>query len=136
MEARTLDWRLMQQKAQGDHLNRLVEITAARNEAMAGSTDNTNPNWPDWNSMLQNLGDTAANTARTADALDIADEDLKYIRDLAERDIIDRTTVASITVDMGGVSNTINSPMDLDGVVTYIADYVSEGLAVAVEGVH
>ena len=82
------------------------------------------------------LGDIAANTARTADALDIADEDLKYIRDLAERDIIDRTTDASITVDMGGVSNTINSPMDLDGVVTYIADYVSEGLAVAVEGVH
>ena len=91
---------------------------------------------PDWDSMMQNVGDTAANTARTADALDIADEDLKYIRDLAERDIIDRTTVASITVDMGGVSNTINSPMDLDGVVTYIADYVSEGLAVAVEGVH
>ena len=82
------------------------------------------------------LGDIAANTARTADAMDISNEDLKYIRDLAERDIIDRTTVASITVDMGGVSNTINSPMDLDGVVTYIADYVSEGLAVAVEGVH
>lgn len=94
------------------------------------------PLLPDWDSMMQNVGDTAANTARTADALDIADEDLKYIRDLAERDIIDRTTVASITVDMGGVSNTINSPMDLDGVVTYIADYVSEGLAVAVEGVH
>ena len=82
------------------------------------------------------LGEIAANTARTADAMDISNEDLKYIRDLAERDIIDRTTVASITVDMGGVSNTINSPMDLDGVVTYIADYVSEGLAVAVEGVH
>ncbi len=91
---------------------------------------------PDWDAMMQNVGDTAANTARTADAMDISNEDLKYIRDLAERDVIDRTTVASITVDMGGVSNTINSPMDLDGVVAYIADYVSEGLAVAVEGVH
>lgn len=131
MEARTLDWRIMQQKAQDDHLNRLVEITVAKNEAAE------NYGIPsDWNSMLQNVGDTAANTARTADAMDISNEDLKYIRDLAERDIIDRTTVASITVDMGGVSNTINSPMDLDGVVTYIADYVSEGLAVAVEGVH
>ncbi|PWL41412.1 MAG: hypothetical protein DBY45_10385 [Clostridiales bacterium] len=136
MEARTLDWRLMQQKAQGDHLNRLVEITAARNEAMAGSTDNTNPNWPDWNSMLQNLGDTAANTARTADALDIADEDLKYIRDLAERDIIDRTTVASITVDMGGVTNQLTSDMDIDGVMEVMANHLSEKLVVAAEGVH
>lgn len=82
------------------------------------------------------LGEIAANTARTADAMDMSEEYLKSIRDLAEGDVIDRTTVASITVDMGGVSNTINSPMDLDGVVTYIADYVSEGLAVAVEGVH
>ena len=82
------------------------------------------------------LGDIAANTARTADALDIADEDLKYIRDLAERDIIDRTTVASITVDMGGVTNQLASGMDIDGVMEGLANHLSEKLVVAAEGVH
>ncbi len=82
------------------------------------------------------LGDIAANTARTADALDIADEDLKYIRDLAERDIIDRTTVASITVDMGGVTNQLTSDMDIDGVMEVMANHLRDNLVVAAEGVH
>ena len=91
---------------------------------------------PDWDAMMQNVGDTAANTARTADALDIADEDLKYIRDLAERDIIDRTTVASITVDMGGVTNQLTSDMDIDGVMEVMANHLRDNLVVAAEGVH
>lgn len=82
------------------------------------------------------LGDIAENTARTADALEISEEDLKAIRDLAERDIIDRTTVASITVDMGGVTNQLTSDMDIDGVMDAMASHISDRLVVAAEGVH
>lgn len=135
MQARTLDFRLAQQKAQDDHLKRLAGITVAYNDATANNTD-PNSGMPDWDSMMQNVGDTAANTARTADALDIADEDLKYIRDLAERDIIDRTTVASITVDMGGVTNQLTSDMDIDGVMEVMANHLRDNLVVAAEGVH
>lgn len=83
-----------------------------------------------------NIADTAGNTARTADALDITDENLEYLRDIAERDVINRFTTAEIHVDFGGVTNNVSSDMDLDGVVDYIANGVQEAMEVAAEGVH
>ena len=78
---------------------------------------------------------TAENTGKTADALDITNEDLKYMRDIAERDVINRFTTAEIKVDMTN-NNTINKGMDLDGVVDYLANGVNEAMEKAAEGVH
>ncbi len=111
-----------------NYFNKMVDQTKIANGF--GDMFETDPGGNDY------LGDIAANTARTADALDIADEDLKYIRDLAERDIIDRTTVASITVDMGGVTNQLTSDMDIDGVMEVMANHLRDNLVVAAEGVH
>lgn len=83
-----------------------------------------------------NIADTAGNTARTADSLEITDENLEYLRDIAERDVINRFTTAEIHVDFGGVTNNVSSDMDLDGVVDYIANGVQEAMEVAAEGVH
>ena len=62
-------------------------------------------------------------------------EDLKYMRDIAERDVINRFTTAEIKVDMTN-NNTINKGMDLDGVVDYLANGVNEAMEKAAEGVH
>lgn len=85
--------------------------------------------------MLENMNVTTENTEEIKDALDITNEELKYMKDLAERDIINRFTTAEIKVDMTN-NNNINSSMDLDGVVEYLVIGVNEAMANAAEGVH
>ncbi len=83
-----------------------------------------------------NIADTAANTARMSDSLEIADEDVKYLFDLATRDVINRFTTAEIKVEMGGITNNVSSDTDLDGIVDYLVVGVSEAMEKAAEGVH
>ena len=82
-----------------------------------------------------NTGDTANNTAATADALDITEEDLSYLRDIAEREAINRFTTAEIHVDMGGVTNNLASDMDIDGVLDAFGERLAEEIEVSMEGV-
>lgn len=89
----------------------------------------------DDNGMAENLATTAENTGKSSDSLDITSEDLKYLKDIAERDVINRFTTAEIKVDMKN-TNTINNNMDLDGVVDYLASGVNEAMEKAAEGVH
>lgn len=81
------------------------------------------------------LEDTAGNTGKMADSLETSDEDLQWIKDIAEREIIDRTVFRDIKVDMGGVKNTVNNMADLDGIGQYLADTISEQMAISAEGV-
>lgn len=79
--------------------------------------------------------DTADNTAKMAKTMNASAEDLKYLRDIAEQEVINRFTTAQIKVDMNN-TNHINSELDLDGVVTYLEDKVYESMVVAAEGTH
>lgn len=63
-------------------------------------------------------------------------EDLKYMRDLAEQEAINRFTTAEVKIDMTGMTNRIDSDMDLDGVLNTLTDGFAEALEVAAEGVH
>ena len=81
-----------------------------------------------------NTGDTAANTA-AADSLDYMDEDLKWMRDIAEREAINRYTTAEITVQQHN-ENHITKDTDLDGVMDAWAFDFAEKLDVSAEGVH
>lgn len=81
-----------------------------------------------------NTGDTAANTAATADAIEYTDEDLKYLRDIAEREAINRYTTAQITVEQHN-ENHISKDTDLDGIMeAWTADF-AEKLDISGEGV-
>lgn len=81
----------------------------------------------------QGAGDTAKNTGAMKDALDIAEEDLKYMRDMAETEAINRFTTAEIKVDMVN-NNNVNSDMDLDGIVDHFGSKLEESLFEVAEG--
>ena len=88
----------------------------------------------DYANMIDNTG-LADDASRAANALEITSEDLKYLRDIAERDIINRFTTAEITVEMGGITNNVNENADLDGIVSYLTSGVREAMEIAAEGV-
>lgn len=82
-----------------------------------------------------NTGDTAGNTAAMSDALDIAEEDLAYMRDIAEREAINRFTTAEIKVEQQN-TNYISQDTDLDGIMDAWANDFATKLDVSEEGVH
>lgn len=82
-----------------------------------------------------NTGDTAANTAAAADTLDYMDEDLAWMKDIAEREAINRYTTAEITVKQHN-ENHISKDTDLDGVMEAFCFDFAEKLDVSAEGVH
>ena len=82
-----------------------------------------------------NTGDTAANTAAAADTLDYMDEDLAWMKDIAEREAINRYTTAEITVEQHN-ENHISKDTDLDGVMEAFCFDFAEKLDVSAEGVH
>lgn len=82
-----------------------------------------------------NTGDTAGNTAAMSDALDITEEDLSYLRDIAEREAINKFTTAEIHVEQHN-ENHISKDADLDGIMDAWANDFAEKLDVSEEGVH
>ena len=86
--------------------------------------------------LLGNTGQTAANTGAAADALSTSTEELEYLRDIAERDAINRFTTAEVRIDMTGMTNRIEGGADLDGVISTLTDGFTEALLTAAEGVH
>lgn len=88
------------------------------------------------NANLSTLPDIADNTGKIKDTLSDTDEDLKYLRDMAEMEVINRFTTAEVKVDMSGMQNNISNGMDLDGVTSALTDGIMEAIEVTAEGVH
>lgn len=82
------------------------------------------------------VDDIAGNTGAIADSMDITEEDLKYLRDIAEQEAVNRFTTAEISVDMSGMQNNISNGMDLDGVISGLTEGVNEAIDSMAEGVH
>ena len=80
-------------------------------------------------------GAAVSATGIMSDALDIAEEDLSYLRDIAEREAINRFTTAEIHVEQHN-ENHISSDTDLDGIMDAWANDFAEKLDVSEEGVH
>ena len=82
--------------------------------------------------LLSNIAD---NTAQIADDVSVSSDDIKLLRDIAERQVINKYTTAEVKVEMVNHNN-ISNEMDLDGVVNLLEAKVTEALVTSAEGVH
>ena len=126
--------------------NTAIEMNATRddrvahrndwiNGASSAIKDALNMDGFDFDNMGSKLGDIKGDTGKISDSMDITEDDLKYLRDLAEQEVINRFTTAEIKIDMTN-NNNINSETDLDGIVAYLEDTLYETMEIAAEGVH
>lgn len=114
----------MQSRANTDALRRQAEIRVAKNQALSGKDD----------SLLAPMSATAANTAAIKDSVAITEEDLKYLRDVAEQEVINRFTTAEVKVDMSNTFGDIRETADLDGIMAHLENGVRDLLTVVAEG--
>lgn len=87
-------------------------------------------------SVPSNVADTAKNTGAIKDSVDISQEDLKYMRDIAEMETVNRYTTAEIKVEQNNQFGDIHETADLDGVINYLGEGVNEAMEKASEGLH
>lgn len=81
-----------------------------------------------------NTGRTADNTGRMADSLDLLEEDIKDMR-YATQEQINKYTNVKVTIEVGGINNTISSDTDVDGVMSKIVEALQEGMSNGAEAV-
>lgn len=99
--------------------------------------------WFSGNMPAFNLGmDTSQIESISNDTSDIKDsvsttaEELKFLRDLAETETINRYTTAEIKIDMGGITNHVAQTADIDGVIDRLTEKMEESIMMVAEGVH
>lgn len=81
------------------------------------------------------IDNVAGNTKAIKDAMDIVDEDLKFYRDMAEQEVINRYTTARVDIKVENQNN-IASEVDADGMITHLIDQLGEAMDAGGEAVH
>lgn len=119
-------------------------VTSKMKNAISSNATNT-PNTNNYPNALAssnvatataaNTADTAKNTAKTANTLSASSEDLKYLRDIADREYVNKFTTAQIKVEMINHNN-VNNDMDLDGMAEHLRSKIEEEMNAAAEGEH
>ena len=107
----------------------LSSITDSLN--VTGGDYDLNANFDDSN-VLNGIKD---DTGDMKDSMDLTNDDLEYLRKIAEMEWRNEFTTAEIRVEMTN-NNTVNSERDLDGIVEYLSDCLQEEMASVAYGVH
>ena len=92
-------------------------------------------NAPSVDDLAGGVGDIADNTGKIKDSMDLTEEDLDYLRRIADMEWKKEFTTANITVDMSNY-NTINKDADLDGIVTKLSEKLYEEMNAVADGVY
>lgn len=106
----------------------LGEGLASKAAGLFGGADSV-----DWDALQQGVDTTAANTGAMADEVNIADEDLKFMKDVAEMRYVQNFVTLTPTVSMDA---RISERVDVNEVVSSIAQVLEEEIAVSAEGVY
>lgn len=123
---------IMKDDARTATAERLAQIEQIRAERESENIEEQSAG-AQWDAITSGVDDIAENTAKAAKSLDYAEEDIKYLRDIAERDAVNRYTTAEIRIEQNN-ENHISSDMDLDGVIGYLNEGLEEVIEIAAEG--
>ncbi|MEA4988925.1 MAG: tape measure protein [Anaerovorax sp.] len=104
------------------------------NKIGAGLQDKVTGLFSQDDSVPDSLNQTAENTGKMANTMEMSGEDLKYLRDVAEREVINRFTTADLSVTMQTTAN-VNNDLDIDGIISQLEDKTYEMLVSTAEGV-
>ena len=85
--------------------------------------------------LLDSMKETADNTGKIADSLEMDKDDLEYIRDMANSKYANKYIMPQIKLEMVN-HNAIASDLDIDGIVDKMTQKVGEALAVSAEGAY
>lgn len=134
--APTIDYRMSYTDAysKGYEWGQGIENTIKDFFGGAGAEDDNFGSYGGESDMTNYLSGIAGDTASISDSLDVSEEDLKYLRDIAEQEAINRFTTAEIKVDMSGMSNTVHNTNDLDGIVDGLTTRVLQAMEVVRDG--
>ena len=80
-------------------------------------------------------GKTADNTGKMAESMEGAEEDMQYLRDIAEKDYVNKFTTAQINLELNN-TNHISKEVDADSFLDKLGEHLTEHVAIAAEGVH
>lgn len=79
------------------------------------------------------IGNIDDNTGKIKDSLEVSEDELKYLRDIAEQESINRFTTAEVTINQTN-NNNVSSDTDLDGFITALDDAMGEAIESITEG--
>lgn len=79
------------------------------------------------------IGNIDDNTGKIKDSLEVSEDELKYLRDIAEQEAINRFTTAEVTINQTN-NNNVSSDTDLDGFINALDDAMGEAIESITEG--
>nr|DAS89224.1 MAG TPA: Tail tape measure [Bacteriophage sp.] len=97
------------------------DYTSGFNDAIANS------------GVCDSIGNIDDNTGKIKDSLEVSEDELKYLRDIAEQEAINRFTTAEVTINQTN-NNNVSSDTDLDGFITALDDAMGEAIESITEG--
>lgn len=117
--------------------DRSDDLNHTINKTLDGAKDTWNDGvWSaiqEWSDLEQQALQDEFNNV--TDGVSISDSDIKKIRTLAEREVINKFTTAEVKVEMTN-NNNINSDMDVDSLIESLEDKLTERLEAVAEGVY
>lgn len=125
----------MKAQARAETAQREAEIAAARAESAAAGSQSTEPDWAAYSTGAGDIGnvDHVGSVGSVDEDVNIAEEDLKFLRDVAEMRYVQNFVTLTPTV---AVDAKISEKVDVDEVVGRIEAKLEDEFAAAAEGVY
>lgn len=124
----------------GKDLESMVDFFKNPTLTVNGLIDPTDPSYAlnsNYNpeDLLASLEGIDSNVGDIKDSMDLSNDDLEYLRKIADMEWRNEFTTAEIRVDMTN-NNTVSGERDLDGIVEYLSDVLREEMTNVAYGVH